>query len=397
MDVNNLGQVFTPDFVSEKMISLRKKFGSVMEPSCGDGAISSKIDNIFAIEFDSNVCPDYAHNMDFFDYDVENKYDTIIGNPPYVKHKNICESTKSKLDYRLFNEKSNLYIFFIEKCIKHLKPNGELIFIVPRDFLKATSSKKLNHFLYKSGTITNIVDYGDMRIFKGFNPNCIIFRFEKDNFSRKTLYENVVKNTKEDREFVYSDGQLLFLNNKYCVNFNELFFVKVGGVSGMDEIFRNEEYGNIDFVCSETCKTGKTRRMVYNTLNEYVRENEEKLRSRNIMKITDDNWWMWGRDYYKSDRPRIYVNSKTRNEKPFFTHDCKNYDGSILAIFPNDTTKSTKKDILEICDMLNTVVDWDELGFVCDGRYIFSQRSLENTKLPKVFNKFMNKNKEALW
>lgn len=379
------------------MISFRKKFGSVMEPSCGDGAISSKIDGVFAIEFDSKVCPDYAHNMDFFDYGVENKYDTIIGNPPYVKHKNICESTRKKLDYRLFNEKSNLYLFFIEKCIKHLKPNGELIFIVPRDFMKATSSKKLNHFLYESGTITNIVDYGDMRIFKGFSPNCVIFRFEKGNFNRKTVYENAVKNTIEDRKFVYSGGQLLFLNNEYCVNFNELFFVKVGGVSGADEIFRNEKYGNMDFVCSETCKTGKTRRMVYNTINEYITRNEEKLRKRNIMKITDGNWWMWGRDFYKSDKPRIYVNLKTRNEKPFFIHDCKNYDGSVLAIFPNDTTISTKEDMVEMCEMLNTVVDWDELGFICDGRYIFSQRSLENTKLPSIFNKYIKENKNVLW
>lgn len=387
-----LGQVFTPDFVSKKMISLRKNFGNIMEHSCGDGAISSKIEGIYAIEFDENVCPNYAHNMDFFDYGIENQFDTIIGNPPYVKHKNIQKSTRDKLDYRLFNEKSNLYLFFIEKCIKHLKQNGELIFIVPRDFLKATSSKKLNNFIYKYGTITNIVDYGDMKLFKGFSPNCIIFRFEKNNFDRKTIYEDVVKNKVEEREFIYSEGQLLFLNDEYCVNFNDLFYVKVGGVSGADEIFKSEEYGNMDFVYSETCKTGKTRRMIYNTLNEYIKENEERLRKRNIMKITDNNWWLWGRDFYKSDKPRIYVNSKTRNKKPFFINECKNYDGSILAVFPKEYTN----DLNEMCEMLNSV-NWEELGFVCDGRYIFSQRSLENTKLPKVFEKYINNIKITLF
>ena len=30
MDVDNLGQVFTPDFVSDKMLSLRKNFGNCM-------------------------------------------------------------------------------------------------------------------------------------------------------------------------------------------------------------------------------------------------------------------------------------------------------------------------------------------------------------------------------
>ena len=34
----------------------------------------------------------------------------------------------------------------------------------------------------------------------------------------------------------------------------------------------------------------------------------------------------------------------------------------------------------EICDKLNDT-DWQELGFVCDGRFLFSQRSLENAML----------------
>ena len=289
MNVEFLGQVFTPRFVVEKILSLRKNNGNCMEPSCGDGAISSMLDGVVAIEFDSSVCPDYAMNMDFFDYDVSNKFDSIIGNPPYVKFKDIGKDTKDKLDMNLFDKRSNLYLFFIEKCIKQLKDNGELIFIVPRDFLKSTSSIKLNEFIYNSGTITDVVDYGDKVIFKGFNPNCIIFRFEKDNFGRKTTYEDVENNIVENRTFSISDGQLYFLKDNYNVNFNDIFFVKVGGVSGADSIFTNDEYGNMDFVCSETCKTGKLRRMIYNEMNDYILSKESELRSRNIKKMTDDN------------------------------------------------------------------------------------------------------------
>ena len=140
-----------------------------------------------------------------------------------------------------------------------------------------------------------------------------------------------------------------------------------------------------DFVCSETCKTGKTKRMIYNEVNEYIISNEERLRKRHIMKITDDNWWIWGRDFYKSNSSRIYVNAKTRNKNPFFINNCKNYDGSVLAIFPK-----VEMNIEEVCDMLNSV-DWNELGFMCDGRYLFSQRSLENCKLPHIFNKYIKK------
>ena len=30
-------------------------------------------------------------------------------------------------------------------------------------------------------------------------------------------------------------------------------------------------------------------------------------------------------------------------------------------------------------------MDWEELGFVCDGRFLFNQRALQNCLLPPVF------------
>ena len=59
------------------------------------------------------VCPDYALNIDFFDYSIDNKFDTIIGNPPYVRFKDIQEQTKNKLDMSLFDEKQFIFIFYL--------------------------------------------------------------------------------------------------------------------------------------------------------------------------------------------------------------------------------------------------------------------------------------------
>ena len=132
--------------------------------------------------------------------------------------------------------------------------------------------------------------------------------------------------------------------------------------------------------------------MVYDELNDYLMGYEKELRERKIMKITDDNWWKWGRDFYKSSRKRIYVNSKTRNRRPFFVNDCKNYDGSILAIFP----RNENINIDELCNDLNNV-NWNELGFVCDGRFLFSQRSLENCLLPVMFEKYRYNDEIPLW
>ena len=376
LNIEKLGQVFTPDYIVSNMLSLRKNKGNILEPSCGDGAFFNDIPGCIGIEYDEKVAPKGALVMDFFDYSIDNKFDTIIGNPPYVAFKKIEKETKTKLDMTLFDERSNLYLFFIYKCIQHLKDSGELIFIVPRDFLKATSSIKLNQYIYDNGTITDFIDLGDKKIFKDACPNCVIFRFEKNNFDRIT---------NKNKIFTVVDGQIFFVDKNYSVKFSDLFFVKVGAVSGADKYFINEK-GNKDFVCSTTCKTGKTRKMFYNIDDAELRKHKDVLIKRRIKHFTEDDWYMWGRKYHESDDNRIYVNSKTRNSNPFFFHECKAYDGSILAIFPK--FKTTIEQCKELAEQLNRV-DWNELGFVCDGRFLFSQKALENCLLPESFLKYI--------
>lgn len=395
-DVAHLGQVFTPPEIVDAMLALRCNFGRVLEPSCGDGAFSSRLPDCVAIEADRRHAPKGALQMDFFAYPAAEAFDTIIGNPPYVRFQDIAAETKARLPKAGFDGRSNLYLFFIEKCLRHLAPGGELIFITPRDFLKSTSSVKLNRRLYELGTITDFIELGDARIFDGAVPNCAIWRFERDNFTRNTRVLDVPQHDsldhalaagrRERREFIECAGHLLFTRHHYPLRFSDLFFVKVGAVSGDDGVFASDEHGNLDFVCSETLKTGRLRRMIYNQRLPYLEPFKERLLARRIRAFDETNWWQWGRGYYVSGRPRIYVNSKTRTARPFFVHPNIHYDGAVLAIFPHDPAL----DVQEMCDALNDV-DWTDLGFVCDGRYLFAQRSLENAPLPQSFAAYLGR------
>ncbi|ACF13247.1 site specific DNA-methyltransferase [Chloroherpeton thalassium ATCC 35110] len=389
--VRNFGQVFTPREVVQKMLALRKNLGTVLEPSCGDGAFSSQMENCTAIEIDAEHCPDGALHLDFFDYPTHHLFETVIGNPPYVRYQDIPKDTKSKLDTRLFDERSNLYLFFIEKCLRHLKPHGELIFITPRDFLKATASLKLNRLLYEQGSFTDFIELGDSRVFPGYSPNCIIWRFEKGNFSRQTRVRKSPDAEPETLNFECANGQILFTKTHYPVHFRDIFFVKVGAVSGLDRVFTSEEHGNLDFVCSTTYRTGQTRRMIFNERLAYLEQFKSELCARRIKSFDETNWWTWGRSHYISTRPRIYVNCKTRNPRPFFLHESIHYDGSVLAIFPENDAWP----LAELCDRLNAV-DWAELGFICDGRFLFSQKSLENSLLPESFLPFSREGRLAV-
>jgi adenine-specific DNA-methyltransferase len=321
-----------------------------------------------------------------FRYPESEKFATVIGNPPYVKARDILPQTAVRLGSSLLDGHANLYLHFIEKCVRHLQPGGELILITPRDFLKATGAGRLNTWLYDQGTITDFEDLGDAKIFAGAAPNCAIWRFEKGNAGRR-LHDG--------RRMALSGGQLMFTRGIYSLPLASVFAVKVGAVSGADDIFSNEEHANADFVCSKTAQTGATRRMIYLDREgrlPWLEQFKERLLARRVARFDENNWWKWGRRHHVSTRRASMSITRRAISRPFFLHPCNDYDGAVMALFPH-RAKLKAADLQRLTDMLNDV-DWHELGFVCDGRFLFSQRSLEQALLPEAFAEFAVKGLE---
>ena len=404
-DIALLGQVFTPPAIVDCMRNLVRNHGRVLEPSCGNGAFLQHFPGAVGIELDARHAPPQAQVMDFFDFPDDEPFATIIGNPPYIRYQDISPETRQKTRASVLDGRSNLYLFFIEKCLRHLEPGGELIFITPRDLLKATSAVPLNRLLYATGTITDFIDLGDLHLFDEATPNCAIWRFELNNHSHRTRYSTLGSGQdasflgqlcSEERRFVESSGHLLFTRHDYSMHLTDIAFVKVGAVSGADSLYANEIQGNRDFVCSSTASKGKTRRMIWcepgDRPPEALLDHKKRLIARRIRPFDESNWWHWGRGYHQSTQPRIYVNAKTRRKNPFFVHDCPHYDGSVLAIFP----RHPEIDVHELAKALNAL-DWEDLGFVCDGRFLFTQRSLEHAPLPELFRTFLPGSGSRWW
>ena len=391
-----LGQVFTPPVIVDCMRGLVRNSGRVLEPACGDGAFLQHFPGALGIEIDPRHAPPGAEVMNFFELGEDELFATIIGNPPYVRYQDISPGTRRLARDTVLDGRANLYLFFIEKCLRLLEPGGELIFITPRDLLKATSAVPLNRLLYQAGTITDFIDLGDARLFDGATPNCAIWRFERGNDTRRTRFATLgladgaagfERLHWEERNFIESGGHLLLTRQNYPLKLSDIAFVKVGAVSGADELYTSTEHGNRDFVCSSTVADGKTRRMIWcepgDPPPKALLPHHDRLIARRIRSFDEFNWWQWGRGLYQSDQARVYVNNKTRRAQPFFVHNCPNYDGAVLAIFPRDPTV----DVNILAEALNAV-NWDDLGFICDGRFLFTQRSLEQTPLPKSFRQF---------
>lgn len=401
-DVAALGQIFTPEPVVRAMLALRRNTGRVLEPSCGDGAFLRHLPGAVGLELDPDHCPPGAQAIDFFAYPEREQFDTIIGNPPYVRFQDIPPATQALIARGRYgaclDKRANLYLFFIDKCLRHLKPGGELIFITPRDFLKATSAVKLNRLLFEAGSITDAIELGDARVFPDAVPNCLIWRFEKGCSERSLRYCEIgvgddlaaalAAPAWEARHFIECAGHLMFARGDYPLRLSDVAFVKVGAVSGADELYTDLLQGNREFVCSSTVSTGQTRRMIFSEPGERAPHallpHKARLLQRKVTKFDESNWWMWGRLHYRSTQPRVYVNGKTRVAKPFFMHPCNDYDGAVMAVFP----RRADVDVEAFRDALNAV-DWADLGFVCDGRFLFTQRSLENAPLPAEFERFL--------
>jgi adenine-specific DNA-methyltransferase len=381
-DVAQLGQVFTPPDVVDFMLGLRRNGGRTLEPSAGDGAFFARLQaagaDCVGLEIDPRVAPAGATIADFFAYPLSEQFATIIGNPPYVRYQDVATETKQRLQSDLFDARSNLFLFFIEKAIRHLQPGGELIFIVPREFIKLTAAKKLNAWLYQQGSITHFYETGDVRVFGAHTPNCAIFRFEKGRFDRRMA---------DGRIFTEVDGQLMFLRDDHGVRLADVFTVKVGAVSGADHIFTHAK-GNMEFVCSKTVDTGETRRMLYGLQHPHLKKHKAELLARRVKHFDENNWWQWGRACPLNEQPRIYVNGRTRQPEPFFLHDCNSFDGSVLALFTNNR-QLPRRALIECTMMLNKEVDWQQLGFICDGRFLFTQRSLQTCLLPDKFSRYL--------
>ncbi|HNO87306.1 MAG TPA: class I SAM-dependent methyltransferase [Rhodocyclaceae bacterium] len=398
LDVAVLGQVFTPEIVVRAMLRLRHNTGRVLEPACGDGAFLRHLKQVTGIEVDAAHCPPGARRMDFFAFPENEKFDTVIGNPPYVRYQDIPASTRSLLRHDGFDGRSNLYLFFIAKCVRHLAPGGELIFITPRDFLKSTSARQLNRWLYRQGTITHAIELGDSKVFADAVPNCLIWRFELGNLSHHTAWMAVRQGEAlatalesphwHYRHFSEFAGQLHFSRGEYALSLADVASVRVGAVSGLDELYASDTHGNRDFVSSATARTGLTRRMIWCEPGDpppaALLPYRDRLLARRIRRFDASNWWQWGRSYPQTDAPRVYVNGKTRAEQPFFLHPCPHFDGAVMGVFPH----RPDVDLAAFRVALNHV-NWDDLGFVCDGRHLFTQRSLENAPLPAAFRAFL--------
>lgn len=176
------------DFIASWAITDRKSI--VLEPSFGDGSflnaaikrfasLEESTPNITGIELQSKPFTKYikskslvkGYNIDFMEYASKEKYDAVIGNPPYVSIKSLKLSEKAnvmslmeKYRYRL-SANSSMWVPFIVHSTELLKIDGRMGFVLPYELTYVRYAFDLWKYLCE-----NFQDLSVLRIHDDFFP-----------------------------------------------------------------------------------------------------------------------------------------------------------------------------------------------------------------------------------
>ncbi len=208
-----LGQYFTKVQVVERLLDLLAQFTTpskssrILEPSFGTGNFIQVLKkrgfkNIIGCEIDPELTD---KPTDFFEHSLENKYDLIVGNPPFSKYnvkesyfdpKQFFFSKTSPISYltktELKKDKEKIENAFILKSLRHLKNKDSSIgYVLPISFFIKNKNKSVKQELVKHFS-TVIIYQNDEVWFDRDIPCCFAIFTNSPKYKNKIvlIYEN---------------------------------------------------------------------------------------------------------------------------------------------------------------------------------------------------------------
>jgi len=245
------GIYFTPKDIVLEMLSTCKKYNKkikrVLEPSCGSCQVINEVDKeydnvlidgieynntifteIKALEFNNNV---NLVNMDYLKYSPVEKYDLIIGNPPYfvMKKKDVDEKY-----HEYFNGRPNIFVLFIIKALGELNMNGILAFVLPKNFLNCNYYNELREHINDNFKILSVNDHSDKKYIETGQETItvIIQKTKARRINSKFVLkfgENIIFNTREGKKMLkeYYKGATSLKNMNFVVNVGSIVWNQV--------------------------------------------------------------------------------------------------------------------------------------------------------------------------
>ncbi len=236
--------IFYTDFNLAQLImneiDFRHPDVKVIDPCCGTGvfiklAIEKGLNNVYGIDLDKKavnfvkkLCPTAnVTSMDSISCDfkqvmkkfkIKEKFDYVIGNPPYVPLNAATLATQEYLFLRqVKNYGDNLYVAALLRAKEMLNDNGIISYIIPKNFLHVNSYSFFRREILRDFSILSIVDLG--KYFKNVRGEQIVLTLKKNKNADNIIKIKKLKNNKfelltEIRQDFYTDKIILFESNE---------------------------------------------------------------------------------------------------------------------------------------------------------------------------------------
>jgi adenine-specific DNA-methyltransferase len=115
-------------------------------------------------------------------FTVENGFDVVIGNPPYVRIQTLKQKDPEMAKFLKEQYESaskgnyDVYVVFVERGLQLLKPTGNLAFILPHKFFNAKYGEPIRGLIARGKYLNHVVHFGGQQVFPGLtNYVCLLF------------------------------------------------------------------------------------------------------------------------------------------------------------------------------------------------------------------------------
>lgn len=429
-----LGQVYTPNDVIENMVELVFENTqislntTILDPACGGGyfllqifkkikeyIIKNKINYNGCVEkhilenmiygvdidrfsafltkisliFEANII-DINFNIyeeDFLiDFLPDCKFDIIIGNPPYIGHKNIEKeySCILKDNYsEVFYDKADISYCFFKASHNLLNEKGAICFITSRYFLEAKYADKLRSYINDNLTIIKILDYNGQRVFKNAIISPMIIMLTYKNYSQEDVkIEKYSQNEDKFMSFSIKQSELnrsgwMLLNTKEqslyekirekCnYKLSDICNIKQGIITGYDKAFvvTDEEILKYNLeknllkkwiknsnITNDGIKYGGLYILYTNLIDDeskypntiaYLQKYKDRLSKRRECKNGVRKWYelQWGRDLNLFENNKIVFPYKSKSNNFYYDTDKYLCSADVYSLIINEELTS---------------------------------------------------------
>ena len=285
-----LGQIYTPPFIVEKILQdtgfhqLDFSIVSILDPACGDGRflvpvakyiienspidqLKQNLENIQGWDIDPEAIKLCRQNLEELitslkikvDWKLKNqdalqqidkkeKFDLIIGNPPYIRIQNLIEEQRLFIqeNYSFCQSGStDAYLAFFQLASRLLKKNGICGFITPNSFLSSETGKPMRAYFTNNKNLAQITNYRSVRIFGNTGTYAAItifgkrkmetFRYELSDYALSYVYREIsFSELDQENQWRLSVEKTLLSDGK---SLGEICRISVGITTLSDRLF----------------------------------------------------------------------------------------------------------------------------------------------------------------